>query len=160
MKKIRISVPKGAQGKNFNIFNSAESLYVWLNDPVLKSQEQLDPSLGNTVYLKRGEHMEVEWRGYELIYENNVLLFKADFIRLCKNMSSQNKNKYVVGIQDGWILHGDMEFKTKITKDYKTTLLNERSRHKFDLEELFAERDGYTDEDFLNDTLLNNQYVN
>ena len=104
--------------------------------------------------------MEVEWRGYELIYENNDLLFKTNFVRLCKNMSSIDKNKFVVGIQDGWILSGDIEFKTKTFKDYRTTLLNEKSKHKFDLDELFAERDEYSDEDFLKDTLFNNQYIN
>jgi hypothetical protein len=160
MKKVRISIPKGSSGKSFNIFNSTESVYVWLFDPVLKSQKNLDPSLGNTVHLKKGEFMEVEWRGYELIYENSDLLFKTNFIRLCKNMTSIETNKFVVGIQDGWILSGDIEFKTKACKDYKTTLLNKRSRHKFDLDELFAERDDYSDEDFLSDTIFNNQYIN
>lgn len=160
MKKVRISIPKGSSGKSFNIFNSTESIYVWLFDSVLREQKILDASLGNTIHLKKGEFMEVEWRGYELIYENNDLLFKTNFVRLCKNMSSIDKNKFVVGIQDGWILSGDIEFKTKTFKDYRTTLLNEKSKHKFDLDELFAERDEYSDEDFLKDTLFNNQYIN
>jgi hypothetical protein len=146
MKKVRITVNKGVSGKAFKIFNSPESLYVWLNDPELQQDDELDVSLGNVVYLKKGEFMEAEWCGCEFLYEDNKLQFRADYIRIGKLISSPTsflKGKNIVGIQDGWVLDDTISFKSGTDGLTKTMKLTSRSKHKFDLDELFAARIAY-----------------
>lgn len=160
MKKVRITINKGHTDKEFKIFNSPESLYVWLNDTELQ-EENLDSSIGNIVNLKKGEIMEVEWRGCEYIYENDKLLFRADYIRIGKLINSPSmflKGKDVVGIQDGWILSDTISFKSYSDEKTKTTKLTPRSKHRFDLDELFAARDEYDseeEEEFRESTVVN-----
>lgn len=146
MKKVRITTTRGSKGKNFKIFNSPESLYVWLNDPELQEDDDLDPSLGNVVHLKRGEIMEVEWCGFEHVYEENRLQFRADYIRIGKLISMPATfldNKEIVGIQDGWVTSDIISHKSKIDEFTRTTKLTPRSKHRFDLDELFAAREAY-----------------
>jgi hypothetical protein len=139
MKKVRITVKKGSKGKKFPIFNSPESLYVWMNDPELQSEEKLDPSLGVVIYLKQGETMEVEWLGCEFINED-FFSVRADYIRLGKHIKIPSSVKELIGIHDGWVCDQMISFKTKTDDSTKTLKLTERSKHKFDLDELFFAR--------------------
>jgi hypothetical protein len=142
MKKIRITVNRGLSGKKFPIFNSTESLYVWINDPEIKSTPDLDPSLGTVVHLRNGETMEVEWRGCEFIYEGNNLLFRADLIRLCKEIKVNVPTlKPIVGIHEGWVVSEVLSFDPKGNKGVRTTKLTDKSRHKFDIDEIFESRE-------------------
>ena len=146
MKKVRITTNKGVSEKHFTIFNSPESLYVWLHDPDLQGDDDVDPSLGNTVILLKGEVMEVEWCGCEHVYEEETLLFRADYIRIGKHVKSPSffaGGKKVVGIQDGWVLGGSISFNSRLDEKIKTTKLTTRSRHNFDLDELFESRGDY-----------------
>lgn len=163
MKKVRITVTRGSQGKYFNIFNSPESLYVWLNDPELQ-ERKLDSSLGNTIHLKKGEVMEVEWCGCEYIYEQDKLLFRADYIRIGKLISTPgffSKGKNVVGIQDGWIVDDIIAFKSGTDDATRTTKLTTRSKHKFNLDELFLARKSYDEiEEDISEMQSDDQLVN
>jgi len=143
MKKVRITLAKGSKGKTFRVFSSPEAAYVWLNDPYIQNEEELDPDIGITVHLKRGEVMEVEWRGCEYVKEEGQSLFKADFVRIGKTIKSPlfyTGGKTVIGIQDGWIVD-EVSFKTSTDEDSKTVKLTKKSKHKFDLDDLFASRD-------------------
>lgn len=140
MKKIRVTIKKGSVGKKFPVFNSPESLYVWLNDPDLKIKKDLDPSLGMTIHLREGETMEVEWRGFENVYEKNELVMSAQLVRICKDIKTTFKaDKPIVGIHEGWVAEENISFKTRSDKLSTTTLLGGKSRHRFDLDELFEE---------------------
>lgn len=146
MKKVRITTTRGSKGKDFKIFNSPESLYVWLNDPDLQEEDYLDPTLGNIVHLKRGEIMEVEWCGFEYVYEDGRLQFRADYVRIGKLISMPTAfldNKEIVGIQDGWVTSDIISHKNKIDESTRVTKLTNRSKHRFDLDELFAAREAY-----------------
>jgi hypothetical protein len=137
MKKVRITVKKGAKGKKFQIFNSPESLYVWMNDPELQSSDRLDPSLGVTIQLKQGETMEVEWLGCEFISEE-FFSTRADHIRLGKHIKiTPSPVKEIVGIHEGWVYEEIISFKSSSDGCTKTLRLTPKSKHKFDLEELF-----------------------
>ena len=141
MKKVRITVKKGSPGKKFQIFNSPESLYVWMNDPELQVEEKLDSSLGVTVYLKQGEVMEVEWLGCEFINETSFYL-RADYVRLGKHVKIGSSSvKEMIGIQDGWVVDEIIPFRNSSDKNVKVSRLTNRSKHKFDLDELFFARD-------------------
>jgi len=142
MKKIRLTVNRGLSGKKFPVFNSTESLYVWLNDPEVKAAADIDPSLGTIVHLRNGETMEVEWRGCEFIYEENRLLFRADLIRLCKEIKVNTPLlKPLIGIQEGWVVSEVLSFEPKANKGVRTTKLTSRSRHKFNIDEIFESRE-------------------
>ena len=140
MKKVRFTVNRGSHGKKFPIFNSPESVYVWLNDPELKEAPRLDPTLGSTVVLRPGETMEVEWLGCEFICEENYVI-RIDQIRLAKNMrvkSLQLNN--VVGVHRGWTIEEIISFKPGKDTDIKRTRLTGKSKQKFNIEELFVTR--------------------
>jgi hypothetical protein len=146
MKKVRITTTRGSKGKNFKIFNSPESLYVWLNDPELQEDEDLDPTLGNIVNLRKGEVMEVEWCGFEHIYEDGRLQFRADYVKIGKLISvpvSFLDNKEIVGIQDGWVTSDILSCKSKTDESTKIVKLTARSKHRFNLDELFMAREAY-----------------
>lgn len=140
MKKLRITVNKGSAGKRFPVFQSPEALFVWKYDPELHSIFRIDPALGTMIFLRPGEVMEIEWMGFEYIHDGDVSI-RVDQIRLAKTIKVKalDKNK-VVGIYSGWIADDVISFKSGTDKDIKRLRLTRRSKHKFDIEELFASR--------------------
>lgn len=146
MKKVRITAKKDSLGKKFPIFNSPEALYVWLNDPELQELPRLDPSLGSMILLRPGETMEVEWMGCEFYTEGNYVLC-INQVRLAKTMKIKalDTNK-IVGVHSGWTIDKIISFKNGEDTDVKRSKLTKRSKHKFNIEELFQNR-GLLDKD-------------
>lgn len=140
MKKVRITVAKGSQGKKFHVFNSPEALYVWMHDPELQAATRLDATLGTSVFLRPGETMEIEWMGCEFLKEAGRLI-RFDQIRLAKSMkvASFDVSK-IVGVHRGWVTEDIVSFKSGGDDDVKRTKLTARSKHKFDIDDLFAAR--------------------
>jgi len=140
MKKIRITVKKGSMGKKFPIFNSPEALYVWLNDPELQAAQRLEASLGSTVFLRPGEIMEVEWLGCEFFQEDGQF-FCLNHVRLAKTMKIKglDVNK-IVGVHSGWVINDILSFNGGDDEDVKRLKLTPKSKHKFNIEELFRAR--------------------
>lgn len=140
MKKVRITINKGSIGKKIPIFNSPESLYVWLNDPELQVAPRMDPSLGSIVFLRPGETMEIEWMGCEFINDGGRV-FRVDQIRLAKTMKVKSLAlNNVVGIHSGWITDDIISFKSGGDVDTKRTRLTHKSKHKFNIDEIFETR--------------------
>ena len=146
LKKIRITINKGSPGKKFPIFNSPESLYVWLNDPELQVTPRMDPSLGSIVLLRPGETMEVEWMGCEFINDGGRV-FRVDQVRLAKTMKVKSLAlNNVIGIHNGWITEEIFSFKSGSDEVIKRTKLTIKSKHKFNIGEIFESR-GLLDKD-------------
>ena len=140
MKKVRITVNKGSAGKKIPVFNSPESLYVWLHDPDLRYSQRLDPSLGSMIMLRPGETMEVEWLGCEFIYEVDQVL-RVDQIRLAKTMKVKSMSmSNVIGVHSGWIVEEIISFKSGRNEEIKRTRLTNKSKQKFNINELFISR--------------------
>ena len=143
MKKVRITVNKGSKGKRFPIFNSPESLYVWMNDPELQEMSKLDPTLGTTIMLRPGEVMEIEWMGCEFIVEDKNTSMCVDEIRLAKTIkipASHAKLTNVVGVHSGWTTKEILSFESTLEDDVKVMRLSGKAKHKFDIEKLFMSR--------------------
>lgn len=146
MKKIRITVKKGSQGKKFPIFNSPEALYVWMHDPELQTAPRLDPALGSTIFLRPGEVMEIEWLGCEFFQEGKKI-FQVDQVRLAKTMKIKALDvDKIIGVHSGWTSQDIVRFKSGDDLDIKRLKLTSKSRHKFNIEELFHAR-GLLDRD-------------
>ena len=145
VKKIRITVNKGSNGKRIPVFDTPEALYVWYHDPDLQKEARLDPNLGTMIYLRHGETMEVEWMGCEFITEGNEVL-RIDQVRIAKNIKSYalRKNE-IIGIHSGWTIEEFIPFKSRNNEDVKCVRLTKKSKHKFNIEELFAAKAGYED---------------
>jgi len=140
VKKVRVTVKKGSLGKKIPIFNSPESLYVWLHDPELYEASKLDETLGTTVTLNPGEIMEVEWMGCEFIHENSYVL-RVDQIRLAKTMKIKAlSGAKIVGVHNGWTTEEIISFKSGGAEDIRRMRLTDKSKHKFNIEELFASK--------------------
>ncbi len=141
MKKIRITINKGATEKKFPVFNSPESLYVWLHDPVLQNNNRVDPDLGSIILLRPDEIMEIEWMGCEYIDDDHRIL-RVDQIRLAKTMKTKSSSlDNIIGVYSGWTIEDTISFKGGITADIRRSRLTPKSKHKFDIGELFAARD-------------------
>lgn len=140
MKKIRIVINKGSLGKKFPIFNSPESLYVWVNDPELRATSQVDPDLGSMVTLKPGETMEVEWIGCEFIDDGDSVI-RIDQVRLAKTMKAKLlSSNNIIGIHTGWMTENMISFKSGSDDIIKRTRLTNKSKHKFNIGEIFASK--------------------
>ena len=140
MKKIRIVINKCSLGKKFPIFNSPESLYVWVNDPELRAASRVDPDLGSIVTLKPGETMEVEWIGCEFIDDGDNVI-RVDQVRLAKTMKAKLlSSNNVIGIHTGWMTEDTISFKSGSDDIIKTTRLTNKSKHKFNISEIFASK--------------------
>lgn len=156
MKKVRITVNKGSLGKKFPIFNSPESLYVWLNDPELQAAPRMDSSLGSIIFLRPGETMEVEWMGCEFINDGGNI-FRVDHVRLAKTMKVKSLAlSNVVGIHSGWITSDIISFKSGSDQLTKRTRLTDKSKHKFDINEIFESR-GLSEKDEKDDYKVESQ---
>jgi hypothetical protein len=84
--------------------------------------------------------MEVEWMGCEFIHEDGKFL-RIDQIRLAKTINVKSfKANNVVGVYKGWVTEEIIPFKSGSDDDIKRTKLTERSKHKFNIQELFAAR--------------------
>lgn len=143
MKKVRMTVQKDSVGKKFQIFNSPESLYVWLNDKDLQEIDELDPTLGTTIFLQSGETMEVEWMGCEFIVENKEYI-RVDEIRLAKTIKEKSLLKsQVIGIHNGWTIESIVSFKSGEDEKIKRKKLTKKSKHKFNIEELFQTKKSF-----------------
>lgn len=152
MKKVRITAGKDSKGKNFPIFTSPEAIYVWLHDSELRSSQKLDPSLGTMVLLRPGETMEVEWIGCEFLKEEGRLI-RFDQIRLAKTMNIKSLNldsNKIIGVHSGWIIDDILSFKSSQTGGIRSTKLTNKSKHKFDIVELFISRGLINEEDEYN----------
>jgi len=146
MKKVRIIVKKGTEGKKFHIFNSPEALYIWLNDPELQIAQRLDSSLGSTIFLRPEEIMEIEWLGCEFFQENKQALC-LNHVRLAKTMKVRGLDiGKLVGIHSGWITEDIVSFKSGSDGIVKRTKLTNKSKHKFNIGEIFESR-GLSDEE-------------
>ena len=146
MKKVRIIVKKGTEGKKFHIFNSPEALYIWLNDPELQIAQRLDSSLGSTIFLRPEEIMEIEWLGCEFFQENKQALC-FNHVRLAKTMKVRGLDiGKLVGIHSGWITEDIVSFKSGSDGIVKRTKLTNKSKHKFNIGEIFESR-GLSEDD-------------
>ena len=84
--------------------------------------------------------MEVEWLGCEFIKEETKIT-RVDQIRLAKTIKVKSLNMdNVVSVHSGWITEEIMSFKSGQDKDVKRYKLGDRSKHKFNIEELFESR--------------------
>lgn len=100
----------------------------------------MDPDLGSIILLKPAETMEVEWMGCEFI-DDGGLIFRADQIRLAKTMKIKSSSlNNVVGVYDGWTTEDIISFKNNSDVDARCSRLTTKSKHKFDINELFEAR--------------------
>lgn len=140
MKKIRITAKKDSKGKKFPIFSSPEAFYVWMHDQELQNSAKLDPSLGSTIFLRPGEIMEVEWLGCEFFQENKVTIC-VDQIRLAKSINVNALGiTSVIGVHEGWTTKEIIPFKSGESEGIRHLRLGNKSKHKFNIQELFEAR--------------------
>ena len=140
MKKIRITIKKNSLGRKFQVFNSPEALYIWLHDPELQAMEKLDSSLGSTIILRPSETMEVEWMGCEFIDDGDNVI-RVDQVRLAKTMKAKLlSSNNVIGIHTGWMTEDMISFKSGSDDIIKRTRLTNKSKHKFNISEIFASK--------------------
>jgi len=138
MKKVRMTVDKDSSGKKIPVFSSPESLYVWLHDPELQDSQKIDPTFGSMIMLRPGEVMEVEWMGCEYVYEEQRTI-RIDQIRLAKTIKIKSlKSSGVIGVHSGWTSEEIISFKSGTDGEIKRSKLTKKSKHKFNIQELFS----------------------
>jgi len=134
VKKVRIELKPDVAMKSLLVFDSSESLYVWLNDVGAGPQ----PLGSFSIDVMTGEFIEVEWRGYEYIYDG-PLVRRLDAIRLAKGSPTKNASGMLVSVHYGWITDDVIAFRDREEQDSFTMLLHSPADWKLDLGLLFAD---------------------
>jgi len=84
--------------------------------------------------------MEIEWVGCEFIDDGDNVI-RIDQVRLAKTMKAKllSSNK-VIGIHAGWTTEDMISFKKGSDDIIKRTRLTNKSKHKFNIDEIFESR--------------------
>lgn len=141
MKKIRIELKNKALGKPFRFFDSAEALYLWLNDVGAGP----DPDGSSVVTLLPGDFLEVEWRGCEFAHEGADRYRRLDYVRFAKGSPTKNASGLVVSVDHGWVADDTFIFRDIEDELTRTRLLTSEAEWRLDLDALF--QDGSDDPD-------------
>jgi len=136
MKKIRIELKQGALAKSLIIFDSAESLYFWLDND--KSKE---PEGSLFVDITRDEFIEIEWMGCEFVYEKDNSVKRLDSVRMAKCMPTKNSGTPKIFTYNGWISSDSISFKDHEDNSSYTTILHDSSQWKLDFSVLFSDEE-------------------
>ena len=89
VKKVRITLKRGCKEWSFPIYDSSESAYYLKDEPFA---DDIDDCC-KLVTLKKGEVLEIEWMGYEAVYEDEISLKKKPF----KSLSHEKFHSIRVG---------------------------------------------------------------
>lgn len=133
MKKIRIELKPESKMKSYRIFDSAESLYVWLKD--VGAPKDIPESF--YVDLLPGDYIEVEWMGCEYVHEYGITQ-RLDSVRLAKASQTKNASGMLVEIYFGWIANDTFIFRDHEDEDSYTIKLITPESYKLDLDLLFG----------------------
>lgn len=118
--------------KSFRIFDSAESLYVWLKD--VGAPKNTPESF--YVDITPGDYIEVEWMGCEFVHENG-LSQRLDSVRLAKASQTKNASGVLVEIYYGWVANDTFVFCDHEDEDSYTIKLITPENYKLDFNLLF-----------------------
>lgn len=137
MKKVKVTVNEGSEGRTLFLFPDAESAYVWVsegfeNPDIIDQIEDIEE-----IILLPGEHIEVEWRGCEFVYHGQDHV-KLDFVRFAKFQPTQNASGAVVSIYVGWVADCIIPFRN-FKDDDVTVKLIENDEQTIDLAILFKD---------------------
>lgn len=155
MKKVRVSLKRGAKLWSFMLYDSAESAFFLKHDPVPPEDE--DDEYRRLVVLRPGDLAEIEWIGSEWVYDDEAELRKGlstdfhlthdkyDKIRVgkmstVKPTSKGGEETAFLEIYSGWVHSGQIPWSDETTSDgVRITPIKGRIRSKFDFSKIFVD---------------------
>jgi hypothetical protein len=163
VKKVRINLKRGCKKWSFPIFDSAESAY-YLKDDLFPEEVE---ECCKVVDLNPGEILEIEWMGFEAVYDDEVkesslqTKLKMDHerfesVRIAKMTQIKTKS-YKTGYVEtfsGWIKPGIFTYNASDRNDVRIIQIKGKMTSKMDFSELFQTK---LDEskDQISDKLMN-----
>lgn len=160
MKKVRISLKRGAAPWSFTLYDSSESAYYLKDEPPYP--DGFEEEYRKTISLKKGETLEIEWIGSEWVYQNEHEDFLTKKIDLGDNRFDKYDNvrvgKFIPakGVQEkmgymtvyaGWISGGAVPWYSKESpKTLKIEEINNESEG-FDLSSFLKDKDASSQEE-------------
>ena len=142
MKKVRLSLKRGAKSWSFQLFDSAEAAY-YLRGP----QKTGDSEYRQTLDIIPGSYMEIEWLGVEYIYEKvddqNQWHESFDRVRIAKYIKAGKGTPPEAGGKDyielamGWVHGGSIPWLSDTHDKLKIIKINKESASKLNFDLLF-----------------------
>lgn len=138
MKKVRITVNPGSEGRTFYVFGSPEGAYIWLTEAY--SDPEIIEKIPDVehVSLYPGEFIEAELRGYEYAYDGQNHS-RVDLVRFAKAHELQNASELMTSIHYGWTVDYIIPFRSYKDDDITVCVLGDEDVHKVDLGSLFKD---------------------
>lgn len=150
VKRIRVTPRKGSNTWSIHVFDSAESAFYTRNAP--GSIEKLGDDVVRRVSIERGDQVEIEWIGSEWVYSGVEHGFdKYDHVRIARLLggappSLKDGDDDQVGyleLYSGWVHPDALRWSTGGTQNgARIFRLTERSRSRFDFNDLFSDNEG------------------
>ncbi len=157
MKKVRISIRDATQQWSFPMYESLESLEAFI---YIYEDLAADSMLQETITLKKGEFLEIEWLGADYCQIDEFGLFLDeknsypqmthyyDKVRIGKSVRKGDRKgfEYITGFT-GWVPCNLIPWAARNTLGYlKVIELNGRYKPRIDFSELFVVKSEATDD--------------
>lgn len=103
MRKVRVTLQPGSEGKKFSLFPSQEALYVWAC--ALEKGETVQIDGIEDLVLDQGSFIEAELIAFEYIYDSKTSMKnkRLDFVRMGKANKPANAAGLQVSTHSGWV---------------------------------------------------------
>jgi hypothetical protein len=134
MKRVKISLQPGSNGKKFYLFPSSEALYLW-TCAIERNEVIQIPGIEEFVLEPNG-FIEAELRGFEYVHEGNEKYRRLDLIRMGKAQQTKNASGVLVTIHVGWVSGGLLPMKNYSDNEIEARVISE-TESKLDLATLF-----------------------
>lgn len=120
MKKVKVTLNPGSNGKKFYLFPSAEALYVWAC--AIEADEHVQVPEIKELLLEPGGFIESELMGFEYDYDKNRYK-RFDLVRLAKAQQTSNASGMLVTVHSGWVIGGLLPMKNYSDTDITVKVL-------------------------------------
>jgi hypothetical protein len=153
VKKVRISLKRGAAPWSFTLYDSSESAYYLKDEPPYP--DGFEEEYRKTISLNKGEILEVEWIGSEWVFVDD----HSDFLQKPLRLNSQEHDKYdkirvgkitptkgaeeklgYLEVYSGWTFGDVVPWTQKTSQNgLKITQIKDVLQSKFDFQKLFSD---------------------
>jgi hypothetical protein len=149
VKKVRLSLKRGASPVTFTLYDSVESAYYLKDEPPYP--DGFEEEYRKFITLRQGEILEAEWVGSEWIFDDgkndfpkeyDVLFEKYDKVRIGKisPLKGTSEKLGLLEVYSGWLSESDIPWYQKSTSyGLKIAQVKGKVVSKFDFSQLFLD---------------------
>ena len=134
MKIVRIEPRTPSSKKLIRLFDTAEALYVYLQEGIPESE--IEECI--TLSITGDEFIEAEWLGCEFVYDGDSHV-RLDSVRVGRSAPTENSSGAIVETYTGWVHASDVMFDDGVDAEAEFTRLSTRDECTVDFPFLFGD---------------------